>query len=84
MRHFLLAALAIAALAFGMGEASATAILVTLTGCARGLATGGSCTHGTAVAIASVALATDHHLRLTTGGAVEQTCAALHRALLPM
>jgi hypothetical protein len=83
MRHFLLSALAIAALAIGMGEAPATAFLVTLTGCAHGLTTSDSCTRATAVAIASVALAADHHLRLTTG-AIEQTCTALHRAFLPM
>jgi hypothetical protein len=83
MRHFLLSPLAIAALALSMGEAPTTAFLVTFTGCAHGSTTGGLCTPRTAVTIAPVAVAANHHLTPTTG-AVEQTCAALHRALLPM
>ena len=83
MRHFLFSPLAIAALALGMGEAPTAPCLVTLTGCSHGLTTGGACTPLTAVKIAPVAVAADHHLT-TTAGAVEQTCTALHRALLPM
>jgi len=83
MRHFLFSPLAIAALAFGMGEAPATTFLVTFTGRSHGASTGGLCAPTTAVNIAPVAVAADHHLTLTTG-AVEQTGGALHRALLPM
>jgi len=83
MRHFLLSPLAIAALALSMGEAPAAAFLVTFTGRSHGSTTGGLCTPRTAVTIAPVAVAAAHHLTPTTG-AVEQTCAALHRALPPM
>ena len=83
MRHFLFAPLAIAALALGMGEAPTAAVLVTSACFSHGLITGGSCTPLTAVAIAPVAAAADHHLA-ATAGAIEQTCTALHRALLPM
>ena len=83
MRHFLLSPLAIAALARGMGEAPSAAILVTSAGLSHGSTTGSLRTPRTAVSIAPVAVAADHHLAVTAG-TVEQTCTAPHRALLPM
>ena len=83
MRHFLLSPLAIAALALGMGEAPTTAVLVTSAGFSHGSTTGGLCTPRTAVTIAPVAVAADHHLT-ATAGTVEQTCTTPHRALPPM
>ena len=83
MRHFLPSPSAIAALAFGMGKAAAATFLKALTGRPHGSMAGGLRTPLTAVEVAPVAVAADHHLAPTTG-AVEQTRAALHRPLLPM
>ena len=83
MRHYLPSPLAIAVLAFGMGEAASAAFLKALTGRADGLTAGGLGTPLTAVEVAPVAVAANHHLAPTTG-AVEQTRTALHRPLLPM
>ena len=83
MRHFLPSPLAIAALACGVGKASTVRSLVTPGGFALGLMAGGLRAPRTAVDIAPVAVATDHHLAATTG-TVEQTRTALHRLLLPM
>jgi len=83
MRHFCSSPLAIATLAFGMGEAAPARSLVTPTGLPAGLTAGGFRAPLTAVDIAPVAVAADHHLAATTG-AIEQARAALHRALRPM
>ena len=83
MRHFLPSPPAIAVLAFGMGEAASARFLVALTGRPHGSMAGGFRAPPTAVEVAAVAVAADHHLAPTTG-AVEQTRAALHRLLLPM
>jgi len=83
MRHFRTSPLAVATLALGMGEATPTRLLVTSTGRSAGLTAGGFRAPLTAVDVAPVAVAADHHLAPTTG-AVEQTRAALHRPLLPM
>ena len=83
MRHFRSSPLAIAALACGMGEAASARFLVTLTGLSAGLSAGALRAPLTAVDIAPVAVAADHHLAATTG-TVEQTRAAPHRLLLPM
>jgi hypothetical protein len=83
MRHFRSSPLAIAALASGVGEAAAVRSLVTPTGFSLGLTAGALRAPLSAVDIAPVAVAADHHLAATTG-TVEQTRAALHRLLLPM
>ena len=83
MRHFLFSPLAIAALALGMGEAPTARIPVTPTGFPLGLTPGGFRAPLSAVDVAPVAVAADHHLAPATG-AGEQTRAALHRLLLPM
>jgi len=83
MRHVRSSPLAIAALACGVGEAASVRSLVTPSGLALGLAAGGLRAPLSAVDIAPVAVAADHHLATTTG-AVEQTRAALHRLLRPM
>jgi hypothetical protein len=83
MRHFRASALAIAALAFGMGEATPACFLVTPRGLALGLTTGGLRAALAAVTVAPVAVAADHHLASATG-AIEQTGTAAHRRLLPM
>ena len=82
MRHFRASALAIAALALGMGEATAACFLVTPSGLALGLPAGGLRAALAAVTVAPVAVAADHHLTSATG-AIEQTGTA-HRRLLPM
>ena len=83
MRHFRSSPLAIATLALGMGEAASARSLVTPTGLPLGLPAGGFRAPLTAVDVAPVAVAADRHLAPTTG-AVDQTCAALHRRLRPM
>ena len=83
MRHFRASPLAIAALACGMGEATPTRFLVAPTGLTARLTAGGFRAPLTAVNVAPIAVAADHHLAAATG-AVEQTCTALHRLLLPM
>ena len=83
MRHFLPSPSAIAALALGMGEAAPAALLVAPTRLPQGLTAGGLRAPLTAVNVAPVTVAADHHLAVTTG-TVEQTCAALHRPLPPM
>ena len=83
MRHFRAVALAIAALAIGMGEATAACCLVTPSGLALGLTTGGLRAALAAVTVAPVAVAADHHLAPATG-AMEQTGTGAHRRLRPM
>ena len=83
MRHFRASALAIAALALGMGEATAARALVASAGLALGLTAGGLRAALAAIAVAPVAVAADHHLASATG-AIEQTGTAAHRRLLPM
>ncbi len=83
MRHFLPSPLAIATLARGMRKAAPARSLVTPTGLPAGLMAGGLRAPLTAVDIAPVAVAANHHLAATTG-AIEKTRAALHRLLLPM
>jgi hypothetical protein len=83
MRHFRSSPSAIAALALGMGETTPARFLVAPCGLAAGLTAGRLRAPLTAIDVAPVAVATDHHLAATTG-AVEQTRAALHRLLLPM
>jgi hypothetical protein len=83
MRHFLHSPLAIAALALSMGEAAPARSLVTPSGFPLGLTAGGLRAPLSAVDVAPVAVAANHHLAATTG-AIEQTRAALHRLLLPM
>ena len=83
MRHVRSSPLAIAALACGVGEAASVRSLVTPSDLALRLATGGLRAPLSAVDIAPIAVAADHHLATTTG-AVEQTRAALHRLLRPM
>ena len=83
MRHFRCSPLAIAALACGVGEAAPVRSLVTPTSLSAGLTAGALRAPLTAVDIAPVAVAADHHLAATMG-TVEQTRAALHRLLLPM
>jgi hypothetical protein len=83
MRHFRSSPLAVAALACGMGEAAAARFPVTPSGFPLGLTAGGLRAPLSAVDVAPVAVAADHHLTTTTG-AIEQTGAALHRLLLPM
>ena len=83
MRHFRSSPLAKAALACGMGKAATVRSLITPTGLSLGLMAGGLRAPLSAVDIAPVAVAANHHLAATTG-AVEQACAALHRLLLPM
>jgi hypothetical protein len=83
MRHFRSSPLAIATLAGGVGEAAPARSLVTPRGLAAGLTAGALRAPLTAVDVAPVAVAADHHLALTTG-TVEHTRAALHRLLLPM
>ena len=83
MRHFLPSPLAKAALACGMGKAATVRSLITPTGLSLGLMAGGLRAPLSAVDVAPVAVAADHHLAATTG-AIEQTRAALHRLLLPM
>jgi hypothetical protein len=83
MRHFRASALAIAALAFGMGEATAARALVAPAGLALGLTAGGLRAALAAVTVAPVAVAADHYLASATG-AIEQTGTAAHRRLLPM
>ena len=83
MRHFRSSPLAIAALACGMGEAAPARFLVTPPGLSAGLSARALRAPLTAVDIAPVAVAADHHLAATTGTVV-QTRAALHRLLLPM
>jgi len=82
MRHFLPLG-AEATLAFGMGKAAATALLVAATcGLQRGLA----CllgTTGVAVDVAPVTVAAQDHLAVTTGALV-QASGELHRPLVPM
>jgi hypothetical protein len=67
MRHFRSAPLAIAALTFGMGEATAAAALVAPPGGAGGLAAGGSGAGAAAIDLAPVAVAAEHHLAMTAG-----------------
>jgi hypothetical protein len=74
MRHFLLLALAIAALAVGMGKASLTPALVTPPSPTQGFGAGNAGAVGTAILVAPIAGTTDHHLAATTG-TVEQTSA---------
>jgi len=83
MRHFLPSPSAITALALSMGKAAPAAFLKPLTGRADGLTAGGLRAPRTAVEVAPVTVAADHHLAPTTG-TVKQTRAALHRPLLPM
>jgi hypothetical protein len=83
MRHLLPSPLAIAVLALRMGKAAPAASLKPLTSCPNGFTAGGLRAPLTAVAIAPVAVAANHHLAATTG-TVEQTRTALHRPLLPM
>jgi len=83
MRHFRSSPLAIAALARGVGEAAPVGSLVTPTRRSAGLTPGGFRAPLTAVDIAPVAVAADHHLAAATG-TVEQTRTALHRLVPPM
>ena len=83
MRHFRSSPSAIAALTLGMGEAAPACFLVAPSRLSAGSTAGGLRTPFTAIDVAPVAVAADHHLAATTG-TVEQTCAALHRPLLPM
>jgi hypothetical protein len=83
MRHFRSSPLAKAALACGMGKAATVRSLITPTGLSLGLMAGGLRAPLSAVDIAPVAVAANHHLAATTG-TVEHTRAALHRLLLPM
>jgi len=83
MRHLLPSPLAIAALALRMGKAASTASLKALTGRTHGFTARGLRALLTAVEVAPVTVAADHHLSATTG-AVEQACTAQHRLLLPM
>jgi len=83
MRHFHSSPLAIATLALGMAAATPARFLVAPTGCSAGLTAGGLRAPLTAVDVAPVAVAANHHLAATTG-TVEQARAALHRSLLPM
>ena len=83
MRHLLPSPLAIAVLALRMGKAAPAASLKPLTSGPNGFTAGGLRAPLTAVAIAPVAVAANHHLAATTG-TVEQTRTALHRPLLPM
>jgi len=71
MRHFFTLALAIAPLTLSMTMASATTVLVTLTGLAyRHGACRWRATPG-AIALAAIAVRTDHHLAVATGTVVE-------------
>ena len=83
MRHFRSSPLAKAALACGMGKAATVRSLITPTGLSLGLMADGLRAPLSAVDIAPVAVAANHHLAATTG-TVEHTRAALHRLLLPM
>jgi hypothetical protein len=83
MRHFRSSPLAIAALARGMGEAAPARFLITPSGLSTRLTAGGLRATLTAVDVAPVTVAADHHLAVTTG-TVEQTCTGLHRPLRPM
>ena len=83
MRHFRSSPLAIAVLACGVGAAAPVRFLVTPTGLPAGVTAGGLRAPLSAVDIAPVAVAADHHLATTTV-TVEQTRAARHRPLLPM
>ena len=83
MRHFLPSPLAITTLTLGMGKATPARFLVALTGLPLGLTAGSFRAPLPAVDVAPVAVAADRNLATTTG-AVEQTCAALHRPLPPM
>lgn len=82
MRHFLTPG-PVTTLALGVGKATSATVLI-----ARPSRTPGGPprrwrTAGFAVAVAPVAVATDHHLTTTTG-AVEQAGRVGHRQLLPM
>jgi hypothetical protein len=83
MRHFRSSPSAIAALTRGMGKAAPACFLVAPSGLTLGLTAGSLRAALTAIDVAAVAVAADHHLAATTG-TVEQTRAAQHRALLPM
>jgi hypothetical protein len=83
MRHFRSSPSAIAALALSRGEAAPARFLVAPSGLSAGLTAGGLRAPLTAIDVAPVAVAADHHLAATTG-TVERTRAALHRLLLPM
>jgi len=83
MRHFRSSPSAIAALTRGMGKAAPARFLVAPSRLSAGLTAGRLRAALTAVDVAPVAVATDHHLAATPG-TVEQTRAALHRLLLPM
>jgi len=83
MRHFLPSPLAIVALTLGMGKAAPVRFLVAPSGLTLGLTASGFRAPLTAVDVAPVAVAADRNLAPTMG-AVEQTCAALHRPLRPM
>ena len=83
MRHFLPSPPAVAALALGMGQAARAASLIAPTGGPDRLPADPLRAAPTAVDVAPIAVAADHHLA-PTPGAVEQTRAALHRLLLPM
>jgi hypothetical protein len=83
MRHFLSSPSAIATLACGMGKTAPACSLVTSTCLSTRLPAGALGAPLTAVDIAPVAVAADHHLAATTD-TVEQTGVALHRPLLPM
>jgi len=81
MRHF--RALAVAALALGMSEATAARALVASSGLTLGVTMGGFRARLAAVAVAPVTVAANHHLA-SAPGTIEQTRAAAHRRLLPM
>ena len=82
MRHFLFLALAIALLAGSMAEATARTILVAAARGPNGSARADRAHSATAVDIAPVTVATDHHLAVAAN-AVEKTGIGLHRQSLP-
>jgi hypothetical protein len=83
MRHFRSSPLAITALTLSMGETTPARFLVAPSGLSAGSTASRLRAPFTAIDVAPVAVAADHHLAATTG-TVEQARAALHRLLLPM
>jgi hypothetical protein len=83
MRHFRASALAIATLAFGMGEATAACFLVTPAGLALGLTAGGLRAALAAVTVAPVAVVSVSTIIDVVSCTIFDRCAGMIRPSLP-